>query len=133
MSPEFNKSLRKVAKPQLESLGFKFDGRRRFTKADKNGGVQIIEYQVGTRATQGRFAVNLISGERFVRLAMIRPTPMSKFVNRLFGDYDAWWKGIFLPKDDWWKISPFQNEMDSIIDKTVADLKAYGISWFACE
>lgn len=130
MGREFNKSLRKVAKPALEPLGFMFDGKRRFTKADDNGGEQIIEYQVGTRATQGRFAVNLISGERFVRLAMIRPTFMSKFVNWLFGDYDPWWTSFFLPKDDWWKISPFQKEMDSIVIKTVADLKSYGIAWF---
>ena len=130
MGPEFNKSLRKVAKPEIESLGFKFDGKRRFTKVSHNGHEQIIEYQVGTRATQGQFAVNLISGERFERFAMIRPTLMSRLVNWLFGDYDLWWKGIFLPKDDWWQINPFQKEMDSIIKSTVADLEVFGISWF---
>lgn len=130
MGPEFNKSLRKVAKPELESLGFIFDGKRRFTKVGRDGHEQIIEYQVGTRATQGQFAVNLISGERFERLAMIRPTLMSKLVNWLFGDYDPWWKGIFMPKDDWLQVSSFQKEMDSIITNTVADLELFGISWF---
>lgn len=133
MGPEFNKSLRKVAKPELESLGFKFDGKRRFTKVDRRGNEQIIEYQVGTRAMQGRFAVNLIAGERFERLAMIKPTVMSKLVNKLFGSVDPWWKAIFLPKDNWWKISPFQKEMDSIVGESVADLKSYGISWFDYE
>lgn len=133
MGPEFNKSLRKVAKPELESLGFKFDGKRRFTKVDRRGNEQIIEYQVGTRAMQGRFAVNLIAGERFERLAMIKPTVMSKLVNKLFGSVDLWWKAIFLPKDNWWKISPFQKEMDSIVGESVADLKSYGISWFDYE
>lgn len=129
MDPEFNKFLRNVAKPELEPLGFKFDGKRRFTKVGHKGNELIIEYQVGTRAMQGRFAVNLISGERFERLAMIKPTLISKLVNRLFGDSNPWWKGIFLPKDNWWKISPSQKEMDSILGKTVADLKSYGIAW----
>lgn len=129
MGPEFNKSLRRIAKPELESLGFKFNGNRRFTKADNKGNELIIEYQIGTRAMQGRFTVNLISGERFERLAMIRPTLLSKWVYKLFGDYDPWWKGVFLPKDNWWKISPFQKEMDSTIGKTVTDLKSYGITW----
>ena len=133
MGPEFNKSLRKIAQPELESLGFKFDGKRRFTKVDREGNEQIIEYQVGKRMMQGRFAVNLISGERFERLATIKPTIMSRLMNKLFGDFDPWWKGIFLPKDDWWKISPFQKEMDSIVGESVADLKSYGISWFDCE
>ena len=130
MGPEFNKSLRRVAKSELESLGFKFDGKRRFTKIGPNGNELIVEYQVGTRFTQGTFTVNLICGERSERLAMIKPTYLSKWVNKLFGDYDPWWKGIFLPKDDWWKISPFQNEMDSIVGETVAELTSYGLAWF---
>lgn len=129
MGPEFNKSLRRVAKPELESLGFRFDGKRRFTKTAPNGKEVIIEYQVGIRGMQGRFTVNLVAGERFERLAMIKPTFLSKRVHRLFGDYDPWWKGLFLPKDDWWAISPFQKEMNSIMGKTVAALKSYGITW----
>jgi len=39
----------------------------------------------------------------------------------------------FFPKDDWWRISPFQKEMDSIINKTVADLNSYGIAWLGRE
>jgi hypothetical protein len=130
MGPEFDKSLRKIAKPELERLGFGFDGKRRFSKVARNGAELVVEYQVGVRSMQGRFAVNLIAGERFERLAKIRPTLTSKWVNRVFGDYDPWWKDIFLPKDDWWQISPFQKEMDTIIGKTVKDLKSYGIAWF---
>ena len=133
MGPEFNKSLRKIVKPQLELLGFNFDGKRQFTKVDESGNELVIEYQVGTRGMQGQFAVNLISGERFERLAMIKPTLMSKLVNRIFGDFDPWWKGVFLPKDNWWKISPFQKEMDSIMGETIVDLKSYGLAWFDIE
>ena len=130
MGPEFNRSLQKVAKPELETLGFEFDGKRRFTRINNNSEEQVIEYQVGTRALQGRFTVNLISGKRFERLAMIRPTILSRIANRVFGDYNPWWKGLFMPKDDWWIISPFQKEMDSIIENTVSDLKSFGIIWF---
>ncbi|MCF6226712.1 MAG: hypothetical protein L3J22_10500 [Xanthomonadales bacterium] len=130
MSPEYNKSLRRVTKPQLEALGYEFDGKSRFTKIGSKGNAYVIEYQLGTRSMQGQFTVNLISGERLERLAMISPTLMSKLVDKIFGGFDPWWKGIFLPKDYWWEISPFQKEMDSIIQKTVTDLKTYGISWF---
>jgi hypothetical protein len=128
MHPEFNKSLKNIVKPALELEGFKFDGKHRFTKTSPLGNELIIEYQVGVRAAQGTFTVNLIVGENFERLAMIKPTLFSMWVNKLFGTYDPWWKGIFLPKDKWWKISPFQKEMDSIVAKTVAELKSYGIA-----
>lgn len=129
MGPEFDRSLRCVARPALDAAGFEFDGRRRFVKVDAQGEGLVIEYQVGVRAMQGRFAVNLIVHGRTERLAMHRPTLMSRLVERLFGDYDPWWKGIFLPKDDWWRISPFQKEMDAVVAKTVKDLEAYGIAW----
>jgi hypothetical protein len=127
--PEFNKSLKRVAKLELEPLGYLYDGKRRFIKTTPEGKQLIIEYQVGVRAMQGRFAVNLLVSEEFERLATLRPSLMSKLVNRLFGDYDPWWKGILLPKDDWWEISPVQKEMDTIIGKTVTDLKSFGINW----
>ena len=130
MHPEFYKSLKHVAKPALDSEGFTFDGKRRVTKVSANGAELVIEYQVGVRAAQGTFTVNLIAGDNFVRLAMIKPSLLSKWVKKLFGEYDPWWKGIFLPKDKWWQISPFQKEMDSIVGKTVAELKSYGIAWF---
>lgn len=130
MGPEFNKSLRKVTKPKLESLGFKFNGKRQFTKIDENGAERIIKYQVGVRAIQGRFAVNLFSEMRCARLATLRPTIVSRLANSLFGDYDPRWKGVFLPKDDWWRIDLFQAEMDSIVKQTVDNLKSFGISWF---
>jgi hypothetical protein len=130
MGPEFNKSLRKVAVPKLKSLGFNFDDKRRFVKPYNHKIEQIIEYQIGTRFMSGQFTVNLIIGDSFERLAILKPTLFSKFVNRLFGNYDPWWKGLFLPKDNWWKISPFQKEMDTIIKKTTYDLENFGISWF---
>ena len=129
MSAEFNKSLRRIAKPALESVGFNFDGKRRFTKIGYDERELVIEYQVGIGTMQGEFTVNLIVGESMERLGMIKSTLLSKAVNKLFGDYDPWWKGVFLPKDKWWKISPFQEEMDSIVGKTVAELKEYGIAW----
>ncbi len=130
MGPEFNKSLRKVAVPKFKSLGFNFDGKRRFRKQHNQNIEKIIEYQVGTHSMSGKFTINLIVGNSYQRLAMLKPTLFSKFINWLFGNYDPWWKGLFLPKDNWWKISPFQKEMDAIIEKTIKDLESFGISWF---
>ncbi len=129
MRLEFDKSMRHIAKPTLETEGFLFDGKRRFIKTGANGVELIIEYQIGLRGAQGTFTVNLIAGDEFERLSKIRPTLFSKKVNRLFGKYDPWWKAILLPKDRWWKISPFQKEMDDILRKTLADLRSYGIAW----
>ena len=38
-----------------------------------------------------------------------------------------------LPNDRWWKISPFQEEMDATIKETVDELEAYGIAWLEHE
>ena len=129
MKKEFDNSLKNVVQPALEKHGYYFDGKRQFIKEDKNGEKLVIEYQVGVRAAQGTFTINLILGESSERLSMIKPTFLTKIINTIFWKYDPWWKGIFLPKDKWWKISPFQNEMDSIIFKTVQELEAYGLSW----
>jgi len=129
MRKEFDKSLNAIARPALEKHGYTFDGKRKFIRKIENRKELVIEYQVGIRAAQGTFTVNLIDGNEFERLSMIKPTLLSKIANRVFGQYDPWWKGIFLPKDKWWKISPFQKEMDSIVEKTVKELEAYGISW----
>lgn len=129
MRKEFDQSLKSVARPALEKLGYIFNGKRKFVRKIDNGIELVIEYQVGIRFTQGTFAVNLIVGDAFERLSMIKPTFFSKIVNTLFGEYDPWWKGVFLPKDKWWKISPFQKEMDAIIKKTTNELESYGIGW----
>lgn len=129
MKKEFDNSLKNVVQPALEKHGFFFDGKRQFIKEGKNGRKLAIEYQVGVRAAQGTFTVNLILGESSERLNMIKPTLLSKIVNTILGEYEPWWKCIFLPKDKWWRISPFQNEMDSILSKTVKELEDYGLSW----
>lgn len=127
MRQEFNKSLKSIAKPILEKYGYFFDGKRKFIK--KNNNTFIIEYQVGIRSTQGTFTVNLIFGDKQERLSCVNPTLFSKIVNALFKQYDPWWKGVFLPKDQWWEISPFQKEMDSTIKQTTNKLESYGIDW----
>lgn len=129
MTKEFTKSLRTVAKPVLEKHGYAFDGKRKFIKQIRNEKELVVEYQIGTRFTQGKFTVNLIVGDELERLGTIKPTVLSKVVNKVFGQNDPWWKAILLPKDKWWKISPFQKEMDSIIRKTIKELEVYGISW----
>ena len=129
MKKEFDNSLKSVVQPALEKHGFFFDGKRQFIKEGKNGRKLAIEYQVGVRAAQGTFTVNLILGESSERLNMIKPTLLSKIVNTILGEYEPWWKCIFLPKDKWWRISPFQYEMDSILSKTVKELEDYGLSW----
>ena len=129
MKNEFDKSLKSVVQPALKKYGYNFNGKRQFIKENKNGKKLIIEYQVGVRAAQGAFTVNLIIGDNSERLNMIKPTLLSKVINSIFGKYDPWWKGMFLPKDKWWKISPFQSEMDSILFKTVKEVEAYGLSW----
>ncbi len=88
-----------------------------------------IEYQVGVRSANGKFTVNLISDGKLTRLSMIKPTRFAKIVNRVFGEYDPWWKGILLPKDRWWKLSRSQHEMDSILKTTIKELENYGLSW----
>ena len=128
MSAIFDKSLRSVAKPALEIHGFKFDGRRRFNRA-QNGKEVGIEFQLGQRFMEGKFTVNLVIGEKTDRLGTIRETRFSRFVNRLFGSFDPWWKGIFLPKDKWWNLSNSESQMDKSILEAVACIEKHGLPW----
>jgi hypothetical protein len=127
--PEFDKSLRAVARPALEKHGYAFDGRRRFVRQTGSGKDLVIEFQLGVRSAQGRFTVNLIAGDQRARLAMLRPSPAARVVERLLGDRDPWWKGIFLPKDRWWPVSSRQPQMDAAVGETIAAIEAYGLSW----
>jgi hypothetical protein len=128
MRSAFDKALRRVAKPALEGHGFKFDGRRTFRRvADgKNVG---IEFQLGTRFMHGRFTVNLLTGEKSARLGIVRETRWSRFVNRMFGTYDPWWKGILLPNDKWWKLRATEARMDATLRQVVAMIEEHGLPW----
>ena len=128
LSSHFDKSLRKIAKPALEKYGFIFDGRRRFNKI-QNGKAVGIEFQLGQRFMAGKFTVNLVMGEKNIRLGIIRETRFSRFVNRLFGNFDPWWKGVFLPKDKWWKLSKSESRMDGSISEAVTCIEKHGLPW----
>lgn len=124
----FDKSLRTVAKPALEKHGFKFDGRRRFNRI-QNGKEISIEFQLGQRFMQGKFTVNIAIGEQATRLGIVRETKFSRFVNRLFGSFEPWWKCIFLPKDKWWKLGKSASRMDKSIVAAVSCIEKHGLPW----
>lgn len=124
----FDKSLRSVAKPVLEKHGFKFDGRRKFSRT-LNGKEIGIEFQLGQRFMKGKFTVNLTIGEQTYRLGIIRETPFSRFINRMFGNFDPWWKGIFLPKDKWWKLSNSETQMEKTIMEAIVCIEKHGLPW----
>lgn len=125
----FEKSLRSVARPALERHGYAFDGGRRFVRQAESGEDLVVEFQLGVRSAEGRFTVNLIAGDRWARLGMVRPTRLARAVGRLLGDRDPWWKGILLPKDKWWPIRAEQTAMDAVMAETLAAIEAYGLSW----
>jgi hypothetical protein len=128
MKSVFDKALRRVAKPALEAHGFKFDGRRTFRR-DADGKSIGIEFQLGTRFMAGRFTVNLLNGERFARMGTVRETRWSRFVNRMFGTYNPWWKGILLPKDKWWKLRATEARMDATLRQVVVMIEEHGLPW----
>lgn len=55
----FERALRKIEKPALEALGFKFDQRRTFRKTLVDGTSWEVQFQLGVRFMQGEFTVNL--------------------------------------------------------------------------
>ncbi len=130
MRREFDKSLKVVARPALEKLGYIFDGKRKFVRKFDDEIELVIEYQLGLRGMAGEFTVNLIVGDMIERLGMVKPTLLLNFSNKVFGwNEEPWWMSLFLPKDKWWKISSFQKEMDSIMRKTTKALEIYGVPW----
>lgn len=128
MSVIFDKSLRSVAKPAFEKHGFKFDGRRKFS-CILNGKDVGVEFQLGQRFMEGKFTVNLTIGEKMDRLGIVRETHLSRFINRMFGNFNPWWKGIFLPKDKWWKVSKSEAQMDRTILEVISCIERHGLPW----
>lgn len=114
--------------PALEKHGFKSDGHRKFSRI-LNGKEIGIEFQIGQRFMEGKFTVNLAIGEKTQRLGIVRETQLSRLVNRMFGGYDPWWKGIFLPKDKWRKISKSESQIDKTILETVECIEKHGLPW----
>ena len=128
MRPVFDKSLRKVAKPALEQHGFAFNGSRDFVK--QLGGKEVkVSFQLGQRGMAGKFTVNLIIDGESERLGCVRLTKWSRAIDLLFGKYDPWWKGIFMPKDKWWKLDEFDAYMNQTMRKVLLMLEKQGLPW----
>lgn len=79
---------------------------------------------------EGKFTINLICENTTVRLGVIRQTPFSRMVNRLFGNFNPWWKGLLLPHDKWWKIGITENDMKKSFNKALQCLENHGLMWF---
>jgi hypothetical protein len=59
-STTFDQELRAVVLARLRDHGFAFDGSRTFRRALGGGAIaHVVNFQLGQRSLQGRFAVNL--------------------------------------------------------------------------
>lgn len=127
-TPLFNESLRNLVQPALQRRGFAFDGRRRFSRTE-HGQTAIIEFQIGQRFMDGRFTINLMCDEKFQRLGLVRDTPWSRLIERLFGGFNPWWKALFLPKDKWWRLGTSATSTDKQVLAALHCLETYGLRW----
>ena len=143
----FDRALREVAKSRLEPLGYKFDGRRTFRRSVAAGRcAQIVNFQLGQRSLQGRFAVNLgvfIAGrdsapadvtvenvmeyhcpaERRQRLGLLMPRA-SEALERFPGI------GIlFGRKDKWWPFSADAASTQVRLREATDAIERYGLPW----
>jgi len=128
MRPTFEKSLKSIVQPALREHNFDFNGKRDFVR--ENGGViMTVNFQLGQRALAGKFTVNLEVGAETERLGCVRENWWSGFIYKLFGENDPWWKGAFLPKDKWWRISDSEASMDRTMREVLSMLEAHGLPW----
>jgi hypothetical protein len=147
----FEDSIRRVIDPELETLGFQYDGLRVFRRFSGNR-TEIIEFQKGEGSMTGSFCVNLgiytsEDAARFGdapqasssqvgycshwdRIGRNRKTRLSNIASALFGPLRGSWKEIFLPRDCWWKISQDPKEIEDLLNRVKDQITEEGLRWF---
>lgn len=126
--PVFEKSLSKLVIPALEQHGFVFNGRRDFIKPYGQSEAKI-NFQLGQRGMAGKFTVNLIVDGASERLGCVRKTKWSRTIDLVFGNYNPWWKDVFMPKDKWWKLDEFDSYMNRTMNRVLFILVTDGMAW----
>ncbi len=147
-SEVFSRALRSVVRPGIQARGFVFDGSRTFRRVMPGGDVaQIINFQLGQRSLEGKFAVNLgvyVRGEvganpdeltaekafeyhcstpRRTRLGTLIPARIPALENvPLLG-------ALFGPQDVWWVFSDDPARTEASLRTAVDVLERHGYSW----
>ncbi|MEN6318214.1 MAG: DUF4304 domain-containing protein [Syntrophaceae bacterium] len=149
--PNFEKSIRKVISPTLETHGFQHDGLRIFRRYVGNR-TEIIEFQKGVRSLQSSFCINIgvyatEDAARFDyapapskshtgyctcrdRIGRLRKTWISRGAGALLGPLHGTWKEIFLPRDKWWKIPTDEKDIDELLLRLCNQIAEECLPWF---
>lgn len=132
----FERTLRKIEKPALETLGFKFDQRRTFRKTLVDGTSWEVRFQWGVRFMQGEFTVNLAhyrpgeSSPHQERIGAVRDTRWVRILAWLFPDPRSIWRTLLGPRDKWWRLSASEAEAERTHRKIVSIIECDAIQWF---
>ena len=132
----FEWALREVVKPELAKIGFRPTGGRRFRAIKGDGATWEVEFQLGVRALEGKFTVNLMVQEpnskspTIVRIGSVRQSWRSRFLARLFPSPRSIWRTLLGARDLWWPLTPFEHEARTSFSSVVAILLSDGVAWF---
>lgn len=144
----FDEGLRAIVRDPLKSHGFAFDGSRTFRRPlEGSPAVQIINFQLGQRSLQGKFAVNLgvfVPGELKVYDPGFRPERPTEYhcamerrerlgrtiPGRIPSLAEVPWLGFFFgPRDVWWKFSEDPVRTQRSLETALGILEKHGFAW----
>jgi len=147
-SGTFDQALRSAVRDALQGQSFVFDKRRTFRKVIGGGAaVQIINFQLGQRSLQGKFAVNLgvyVPGDLAVNPPDLKPEDALEYhcapgrrerLGRLIPrplpalQHVPWLGALFGPKDLWWPFSEDTRLTETSIAAALDTLRQYGFRW----
>ena len=144
----FDQALRRLAVEALQAEDFRFDRKRTFRRA-VGPAVQIVNFQLGQRSMEGRFAVNLgvyLPGDALGTAPDLAPDQAMEYhcapqrrerlgrllPRRLPALQDLPYVGLlFGPKDVWWPFSEDARATEASVARSLAALREYGLPWFA--
>lgn len=146
--------IKSVVVPVLEQQGFVYDPQHRVFRRPEGECIQIIEFQVGVRAAEGTFCVNLgiyhpdyhhpaaeipqpdrprefhCLYEFRQRLGALRETWRTRLFKRLFNKTDNWlaWR-LTTTSDKWWRFGSSEPITRRSLQEVVCLIEQYGLPW----
>lgn len=143
--------IREIVEPELERRGFRFTAKLRQFSRPSGSCQQLIEFQIGLRAAEGTFTVNLAiyhpvyhhpaarSGppresdclfEFRRRLGTLRESRRTRLFRRLLAGRERWLaRRLTSTSDRWWRFSADADVVRRSLTDVVRLLDERGLPW----
>jgi hypothetical protein len=128
----FNEAIISIAKDCIKKHGFKYSGKRKFLML-KNDIYFGFEFQLGQRANEDKFTVNIVVGDDNYRLGFLRKNLGTKITELFKLDERKLLARVICPGDKWWKIDAWNLETSPSVKHACKLIENIGIPWLQSE